>query len=63
MNHRGFGGPPPRGGFGNNIFPFVLGGVVGSLLTNNRRPNYYQPYPIYYYPYPFYYPYNNYYRY
>ena len=58
MNQR-FGGPPPRGGFGNNLFPFVLGGVVGSLITNNRR---YYPYPVqYYYPYP-YYPYN-YYRY
>lgn len=54
MNHRGFGGPPPHNnGFGNNIFPFVLGGVVGSILTNNRRP-YYYPYPMYYYPYPYY---------
>ena len=60
MNQR-FGGPPPRGGFGNNLFPFVLGGVVGSLITNNNRR--YYPYPIqYYYPYPYYYPYN-YYRY
>ena len=59
--NRHFGGPPPQSGFSNNIFPFVLGGVFGSLLTNNRRQNYY---PIYYYPYP-YYPnyYNNYYRY
>jgi len=59
MNNRGFGGPP-RGGFGsgNNFFPFILGGVVGSLLTNNRR-----NYPVYYYPYPYYYPYNNFYRY
>ena len=54
MNHRGFGGPPPHNnGVGNNIFPFVLGGVVGSILTNNRRP-YYYPYPMYYYPYPYY---------
>ena len=60
MNHRGFGGPPPHNnGFGNNIFPFVLGGVVGSILTNNRRP-YYYPYPMYYYPYPYY---NNFFRY
>lgn len=58
MNNRGFG-PPPHNGFGNNLFPFVLGGVVGSLITNNRRP-YYYPYPMYYYPYPYY---NNYYRY
>lgn len=60
MNHRGFG--PPRGSIGgNSFFPFILGGVVGSLLTNNNRryPMYY-PYPYYqYYPY---YPYNNYYR-
>lgn len=62
MNHRGFNGPPgpPNNGFGGNIFPFVLGGVVGSLLTNNRRQVYYYPYPNqYYYPYP-YYPYNYY---
>ncbi len=64
MNQRGFGGPPPHNnGFGGNIFPFVLGGVVGSLLTNNRRPNYYYPYPMYYYPYPYPYTYyNTYYR-
>ena len=59
MNHRGFN-PPPRNFGGNSFFPFILGGVVGSLLTNNRR------YPVYYYPYPYYpnqyYPYN-YYRY
>ena len=59
MNHRGFN-PPPRNGFGNNFFPFILGGVVGSLLTNNRRyPIYYSTYPYY----PYYYPYNSYYRY
>ena len=58
--NRGFGGPP-HNGFGGNLFPFVLGGVVGSLLTNNRRPNYYYPYPVqYYYPYPYYYPYSYY---
>ena len=56
--NQSFGGPPPRGGFGNNLFPFVLGGVVGSLITNNNRR--YYPYPVYYYPYP-YYPYNQYY--
>ena len=62
MNQRGFG-PPPRGGIGNSLFPFVLGGVVGSIITNNNRRPYYYPYPVqYYYPYP-YYPYNNYYRY
>ena len=55
MNHRGFN-PPPRNFGGNSFFPFILGGVVGSLLTNNNR-----RYPVYYYPYP-YYPYN-YYRY
>ena len=49
MNHRGLGRPPFLG-FGNNLFPFVLGGVVGSLLTNNRRV-YYYPYQPYYYPY------------
>ena len=61
MNHRGFGGPSRGGyGYGNGLFPFVLGGVVGSLLTNNNgRYNY----PMYYYPYPYYYPYNSYYRY
>ena len=58
MNHRGFGRPPFNNGFGNNLFPFVLGGVVGSLLTNNRR-IYYYPYQPYYYPYN---PYNIYYR-
>lgn len=51
MNQRGFG-RPPHNGFGGNLFPFVLGGVVGSLITNNRRP-YYYPYPPYYYPYPY----------
>ena len=60
MNQRGFGRPPHNNGFGGNFFPFVLGGVVGSLLTNNRRPNYYCPYPMYYY-YPYTYPYYNYY--
>ncbi len=52
MNQRGFGRPPFNNGFGGGIFPFVLGGVVGSLLTNNRRV--YYPYPPYYYPYPYY---------
>ena len=50
MNQRGFRGPH-NNGFGGSVFPFVLGGVVGSLLTNNRRP--YYPYPPYYY-YPYY---------
>ena len=59
MNQRGFGRPPHNNGFGGNIFPFVLGGVVGSLLTNNRRP--YYPYPPYYY-YPYYPNYFYYYR-
>ena len=48
-NNRGFGGP---------IVPFVLGGIVGSMWSNNNR---YYPYPIYpmpYYPMPYYYPYN-----
>ncbi len=47
-NNRNFGGP---------IVPFVLGGIVGSIWSNNNR---YYPYPVYpmpYYPYP-YYPYN-----
>lgn len=47
MNQRIFGRPPYNG-----LFPFVLGGVVGSLITNNRRP-YYYPYPPYYYQYPY----------
>ena len=49
MNQRGFRGPH-NNGFGGSVFPFVLGGVVGSLLTNNRRPFYPYP-PYYYYPY------------
>ena len=44
--HRGFGGP---------FVPFILGGIVGSLWSNNR----YYPYPVYPMPY---YPYNPYYR-
>ena len=46
-SHRGFGGP---------FVPFVLGGIVGSLWTNNNR--YYYPYPVYPMPYYPYYPYN-----
>lgn len=38
--NRGFGG-----GF---VVPFVLGGLTGSLLSNNRR---YYPYPVYPYGY------------
>lgn len=51
-NNRGFGGP---------IVPFVLGGIVGSIWSNNN--NRYYPYPVYpmpYYPYQ-YYPYNRFY--
>ena len=47
------------GGF---LFPFVLGGITGGLLSPAFRPNYYpyyRPYP-YYSPYP--YPYYPYYR-
>ena len=43
------------GGF---AVPFVLGGITGGLIANNRYNNYpmYYPYP-YYTPYPYYYPY------
>ena len=45
--------------FGGFAVPFVLGGITGGLIANNR-PNYpiYTPYP-YYQPYP-YYPYRYY---
>lgn len=44
--HRGFGGP---------LVPFVLGGIVGSIWSNNS--NRYYPYPVYYpVQYPYYYP-------
>ena len=47
-------------GFGGPIVPFVLGGIVGSMWSNNNR---YYPYPVYqmpyYYPYA-YYQYNRY---
>ncbi len=49
-SNRSFGGP---------ILPFVLGGVVGSLWSNNNHGNNnYVPYPVYpYYPYSYpYYP-------
>lgn len=47
-----FRGPSP-------IIPFVLGGLVGSIWSNNNR-NVYYPYPVY--PMPYYYrPYNNFY--
>jgi len=37
------------GGF---VGPFILGGIAGSLLTNNNQPNNnFYPYPVYY-PYP-----------
>ena len=52
MNHRNNFGPPPPRGFGGSFVPFVLGGVVGSLLTNNRQ-YYPYPYPVQYYPYPY----------
>ena len=41
------------------IAPFLLGGITGGLIANNR-PNYY---PIYFnqYPYPYYSQYNQYY--
>ncbi len=50
MNHRF------NGGRGFPLVPFVLGGIVGSIWSNNNR---YYPYPIYpypvqYYPYPYY---------
>ena len=46
--------------FGGFAIPFVLGGITGGLIANNRYNNYpiYYPYP--YPPYP-YYPYNRYY--
>ena len=36
--------------------PFILGGITGGLIANNRYnyPIYYQPYPYYYQPYPYY---------
>jgi len=41
------------GGF---LFPFVLGGITGSLLTPNYPPRPpYPPYNYYYRPYPYYY--------
>lgn len=48
--------------FGGFAVPFVLGGITGGLIANNRYnnyPYYYQPYPYYYQPYP-YYPYRPY---
>ena len=45
------------------IAPFLLGGVAGYAIGNNRPNYYYYPQP-YYYPYPTYYiNYNNYYPY
>lgn len=47
--------------FGGGFFgPFLLGGITGGLIANNRQnyPVYYTPYP-YYSPYP-YYPYRPY---
>jgi hypothetical protein len=41
------------------VAPFLLGGITGGLIANNR-PHYY-PYPIYYRPYPYSYQYNQYY--
>lgn len=52
--------------FGGPVFPFILGGIAGSLWSNsnnNNNNNGYYPYPIYvpsppvYYPYPYPYPY------
>ena len=43
QGNRGFGG-----GF---IVPFVLGGITGSLISNNNNRYYPYPYP---YPYPYY---------
>lgn len=45
--------------FGGFAVPFVLGGITGGLIANNRYnyPVYYQPYPYYYQPYPYYRPY------
>ncbi len=48
--------------FGGGFFgPFLLGGITGGLIANNRNnyPMYYAPYPYYYPPYP-YYPYRPY---
>ena len=55
---------PSNNGSNNDRFlggfavPFVLGGITGGLIANNRYDNYpmYYPYP-YYQPYPYYYPY------
>ena len=42
----------PRNNFGGTFIPFVLGCIVGNMLSNGNR--YYQypiyPVPIYYYP-------------
>ena len=47
--------------FGGFAVPFVLGGITGGLIANNRYNNYPIYYPYYpYQPYP-YYPYNRYY--
>ena len=42
-----------RGGFGGPFIPFVLGGIVGSIWSNNN--NRYYPYPVYPAPMPYYY--------
>ena len=44
--------------FGGFAVPFVLGGITGGLIANNRYNNYhiYYPYP-YYQPYPYFPPY------
>ena len=40
--------------FGGGFFgPFILGGITGGLIANNR----YNNYPVYYTPYPYYQPY------
>ncbi len=53
---------PSQDRIGGFLFPFVLGGITGGLLSPAFRPNYYPaPYPYpYYQPYPYY---NNYYYY
>ncbi len=58
MPRRGSNRPNNGDRFGGGfVFPFVLGGITGSLLT---RPNFYGPIPQ---PYPYPYPYSPYYPY
>lgn len=49
--------------FGGPVLPFILGGVVGSIWSNNHgNNNNFLAYPVYPYQYPMYYYYPTYYR-